>query len=80
MEGFSKYEERRELKRKLYRVATNVNILGNTFLCFACLAFGELKLMGFFQDHLLIARDENQHLALTQNIINKWKQGMILRW
>ena len=23
----------------------------------------------------LIARDENQHLALTQNIINKWKQG-----
>ena len=23
----------------------------------------------------LIARDENQHLVLTQNILNKWKQG-----
>jgi ribonucleoside-diphosphate reductase beta chain len=23
----------------------------------------------------LIARDENQHLALTQNILNKWKEG-----
>jgi len=23
----------------------------------------------------LIARDENQHLVLTQNIINKWKEG-----
>ena len=23
----------------------------------------------------LIARDENQHLALTQNILSKWKQG-----
>ena len=23
----------------------------------------------------LIARDENQHLAITQNILNKWKNG-----
>ena len=23
----------------------------------------------------LIARDENQHLALTQNILNKWHAG-----
>ena len=23
----------------------------------------------------LIARDENQHLAITQNILNKWKSG-----
>jgi ribonucleoside-diphosphate reductase beta chain len=23
----------------------------------------------------LIARDENQHLAITQNILNKWKEG-----
>ena len=23
----------------------------------------------------LIARDENQHLAITQNILNKWRQG-----
>ena len=23
----------------------------------------------------LIARDENQHLAITQNILNKWRSG-----
>ena len=23
----------------------------------------------------LIARDENQHLVLTQNIMNKWREG-----
>ena len=23
----------------------------------------------------LIARDENQHLVITQNILNKWRQG-----
>ena len=23
----------------------------------------------------LIARDENQHLAITQNILNKWRDG-----
>jgi ribonucleoside-diphosphate reductase beta chain len=23
----------------------------------------------------LIARDENQHLVITQNILNKWREG-----
>ena len=72
-------EERRELKRKLYRAVANVNILEGIrfYVSFACsFAFGELKLMeGSAKIISLIARDENQHLALTQNIINKWKQG-----
>jgi ribonucleoside-diphosphate reductase beta chain len=44
---------------------------------FACsFAFGELKLMeGSAKIISLIARDENQHLSLTQNILSKWKQG-----
>ena len=72
-------EQRRELKRKLYRAVTNVNILEGIrfYVSFACsFAFGELKLMeGSAKIISLIARDENQHLVLTQNIINKWKQG-----
>ena len=72
-------EERKELKRKLYRAVMNVNILGGIrfYVSFACsFAFGELKLMeGSAKIISLIARDENQHLALTQNIITKWKAG-----
>ena len=72
-------EQRKELKRKLYRAVTNVNILEGIrfYVSFACsFAFGELKLMeGSAKIISLIARDENQHLVLTQNIINKWKQG-----
>ena len=68
-----------ELKRKLYRAVMNVNILEGIrfYVSFACsFAFGELKLMeGSAKIISLIARDENQHLVLTQNIINKWKQG-----
>ena len=71
--------ERRELKRKLYRAITNVNILEGIrfYVSFACsFAFGELKLMeGSAKIISLIARDENQHLAITQNILNKWKSG-----
>ena len=71
--------ERKEIKRKLYRAVTNVNILEGIrfYVSFACsFAFGELKLMeGSAKIISLIARDENQHLAITQNIINKWKQG-----
>ena len=63
--------ERKELKRKLYRAVTNVNILEGIrfYVSFACsFAFGELKLMeGSAKIISLIARDENQHLALTQN-------------
>lgn len=68
-----------ELKRKLYRAVMNVNILEGIrfYVSFACsFAFGELKLMeGSAKIISLIARDENQHLVLTQNIINKWLQG-----
>ena len=68
-----------ELKRKLYRAVMNVNILEGIrfYVSFACsFAFGELKLMeGSAKIISLIARDENQHLVLTQNIINKWKEG-----
>ena len=68
-----------ELKRKLYRAVANVNILEGIrfYVSFACsFAFGELKLMeGSAKIISLIARDENQHLVLTQNILNKWKDG-----
>ena len=72
-------EGKYELKRKLYRAVANVNILEGIrfYVSFACsFAFGELKLMeGSAKIISLIARDENQHLAITQNILNKWKQG-----
>ncbi len=68
-----------ELKRKLYRAVANVNILEGIrfYVSFACsFAFGELKLMeGSAKIISLIARDENQHLVITQNILNKWKDG-----
>jgi ribonucleotide reductase beta subunit family protein with ferritin-like domain len=68
-----------ELKRKLYRAVINVNILEGIrfYVSFACsFAFGELKIMeGSAKIISLIARDESQHLVLTQNIINKWHDG-----
>ena len=68
-----------DVKRKLYRAVANVNILEGIrfYVSFACsFAFGELKLMeGSAKIISLIARDENQHLALTQNILNKWRDG-----
>ena len=71
--------EIKDVKRKLYRAVANVNILEGIrfYVSFACsFAFGELKLMeGSAKNYLLIARDENQHLAITQNILNKWRQG-----
>ena len=72
-------DERYELKRKLYRAVANVNILEGIrfYVSFACsFAFGELKLMeGSAKIISLIARDENQHLVITQNILNKWREG-----
>ena len=69
----------KDLKRKLYRAVANVNILEGIrfYVSFACsFAFGELKLMeGSAKIISLIARDENLHLAITQNIINNWKKG-----
>ena len=71
--------EMKDVKRKLYRAVANVNILEGIrfYVSFACsFAFGELKLMeGSAKIISLIARDENQHLAITQNILNKWAQG-----
>ena len=68
-----------ELKRKLYKAVANVNILEGIrfYVSFACsFAFGELKLMeGSAKIISLIARDESQHLVLTQKILNKWAQG-----
>ena len=72
-------EDRIEIKRKLYRAIANVNILEGIrfYVSFACsFAFGELKLMeGSAKIISLIARDENQHLVITQNILNKWNEG-----
>ena len=57
----------------------NVNILEGIrfYVSFACsFAFGELKSMeGSAKIISLIARDENQHLAITQNILNNWRKG-----
>ena len=68
-----------ELKRKLYRAVANVYILEGIrfYVSFACsFAFGENKLMeGNAKIISLIARDESQHMTITQNILNKWKQG-----
>ena len=72
-------DSRYELKRKLFRAVANVNILEGIrfYVSFACsFAFGELKLMeGSAKIISLIARDENQHLAITQNILKKWREG-----
>ena len=69
----------KDIKRSLYRAILNVNILEGIrfYVSFACsFAFGELKLMeGSAKIISLIARDENQHLAITQNILNKWRKG-----
>ena len=71
--------DRKELKRKLYRAIANVNILEGIrfYVSFACsFAFGENKLMeGSAKILSLIARDESQHLVITQNILKKWAQG-----
>jgi ribonucleoside-diphosphate reductase beta chain len=80
LEGVSYARETlNDVKRKLYRAIANVNILEGIrfYVSFACsFAFGELKLMeGSAKIISLIARDENQHLAITQNILNKWRDG-----
>ncbi len=70
---------RKDLKRKLYRAIANVYILEGIrfYVSFACsFAFGELKLLeGSAKIIGLIARDESQHMTVTQNILNKWKEG-----
>ena len=70
--------DRKELKRLLYLTLINVNILEGIrfYVSFACsFAFGELKLMeGSAKIISLIARDENLHLAVSQNIINNYRK------
>ncbi len=70
---------RKDLKKQLYLAICNVNILEGIrfYVSFACsFAFGELKLMeGSAKIISLIARDESQHLNITQKIIKKWQQG-----
>ena len=69
----------RDLKRKLYKAVANVYILEGVrfYVSFACsFAFGELKLLeGSAKIISLIARDESQHMTVTQNILNNWKKG-----
>ena len=69
----------KDVKRRLYRAVANVNILEGIrfYVSFACsFAFGETKLMeGSAKIISLIARDEAQHLALTQKILKKWREG-----
>ena len=71
--------EKNSLKRKLYRAVANVYILEGIrfYVSFACsFAFGELKLLeGSAKIIGLISRDESQHMTVSQNILNKWKQG-----
>ena len=71
--------EKNSLKRKLYRAGANVYILEGIrfYVSFACsFAFGELKLLeGSAKIIGLIARDESQHMTVSQNILNKWKLG-----
>ena len=66
-----------ELKKKLYKTMVTVNILEGLrfYVSFACsFAFGELKLLeGSAKIISFIARDESQHLAMSQRIINNWK-------
>ena len=67
----------KDLKKDLYLTLININILEGIrfYVTFACsFAFGELKLMeGSAKIISLIARDENLHLAITQNIINNYR-------
>ena len=67
-----------DVKRKLYRAMANVYILEGIrfYVSFACsFAFGELKLLeGSAKIIGLIARDESQHMTVTQNILNNWKK------
>ena len=68
-----------ELKENSTELVANVNILEGIrfYVSFACsFAFGELSFMeGSAKIISLIARDENQHLVITQNILNKWRDG-----
>ena len=67
-----------DLKKKLWKALVTVNILEGLrfYVSFACsFAFGELKLLeGSAKIISFIARDESQHLAMSQTIINNWRE------
>ena len=67
-----------ELKKKLWLAMVTVNILEGLrfYVSFACsFAFGELKLLeGSAKIISFIARDESQHLLMSQTIINNWRE------
>jgi len=66
-----------KLKKLFWLMLVNINILEGIrfYVSFACtFAFGEIKLMeGSAKIIGFIARDESQHLAITQNIIKCYK-------
>ena len=66
-----------ELKKALWLALVTVNILEGLrfYVSFACsFAFGELKLLeGSAKIISFIARDESQHLAVSQRIINNYR-------
>ncbi|MEM2159506.1 MAG: class Ia ribonucleoside-diphosphate reductase subunit beta [Candidatus Nitrosotenuis sp.] len=70
---------RERAKRALVKLIYNINALEGLrfYSSFAVtFAFGELKVMeGSAKNISLIARDEIQHLALTQHIIKIWQKG-----
>ncbi len=70
---------KRELMKLFYLTLVAINILEGVrfYVSFVCnFAFGENKLMeGTTKIMSLIARDEAQHLALSQNIINLLRKG-----
>ena len=67
-----------ELKKKLWLALCTVNILEGLrfYVSFACsFGFGELKLLeGSAKIISFIARDESQHLAISQKIINNYRE------
>ena len=67
-----------ELKRKFYKMLISINILEGIrfYVSFACtFGFGELRLMeGSAKIISLIARDESQHLAISQHIIKSYQK------
>lgn len=69
----------REMKRKLLLCMASINVLEGVrfYASFACsFAFAERGLMeGNAKIISFIARDENLHLALTQNVLKKWANG-----
>ena len=69
-----KYVTNHEVKRAIWLALMSWNILEGTrfYVSFACtFAFAETKRMeGNAKELTLIARDENQHLALTQKLID----------